>query len=465
MKKINLIIAIVLTACAVNFGVTKEKTFKKNIKTTPEQKIEISGPSSTKLFIAAWDKNEVQLDLKVSIEANKDKIENDYIENFEIEEYRSGASVVIEIIEPDEDNSWNLWDLITSGHISVQTNVRGTIYVPRNNNLELEFKYGDLRIENIAGELVVSSRSSKLQVNGCSNLVEISNEYGDSELIGCAGALEFEGRSSPIKIFDFKGSLKVYADYAETQLKNIVGNVILDARGTEIKVERVNGSINVNAPYTDVNIQNISGKVYVSDRSSDVTVADVGGFELDGAYCNLNLSEVSGSASKIIDIKNQSGEIKISNAKGNVEIDDSYSDMSFKDITGNMNISARSNTITADHITGNWNSSSQYSTIILKNIFADSVTIENRSNDIEIGFGNSPKFINTENEYGGVKVTLPENFQASYDLKASYGEINSEFPIAFKTTSNGVVSTFKREKDDAFVRIMVHSGNIDLISK
>jgi len=444
---------------------TSRKEFKKSFPVQPNQRIDIRTVSSLDVKIRSWDKNEVMFDLDISINSSDNDFEEYYIETFDIISTSRTEDLLLEFNEI-ENGGWSVWDIFRlKFHFYVEKNISGEIWVPRNNPLTSDFRYGDILLEDMAAEINIDGRSNELILKNCSNIRTIKNDYGNVTIYNSGGKLLLESRSSEVKLNNFSGIVKIDAPYSNVEIFDVDSTVILSTRSSNVIVKNIKGDLKLNADYCKVEVENIEGYVTISDRSGELSIKNVEGLKVDIPYSRCHVDGVSGKSNKPLEIASRSENISIYNVIADIIIDDTYSNFEFKNITGNINLYSRSGDIRGENITGNWISETQYSSIQLKKLDADRVSVTNRSEPISIDFKKSPKIIDIKNEYGGVNLLLPNSYSGEVKLFATYADIDCEFPLKIKSQGNTVNAFGKIGSGQNLMNIETRSEDIIIKKK
>lgn len=443
---------------------TSRKEFKKSFPVQPNQSIDIRTVSSLDVKIRSWDKNEVMFDLDISINSSDNNFEEYYIETFDIISTSRTEYLLLEF-EEIENGGWSIWDIFRlKFHFYVEKNISGEIWVPRDNPLTSDFRYGDVLLEDMAAEINIDGRSNELIIKNCPNIRTIKNDYGNVTISNSGGKLLLESRSSEVKLNGFSGIVKIDAPYSNVEIFDVDSTLILSTRSSNVIAKNIKGDLKLNSDYCKVEVENIEGYVTISDRSGELYIKNVEGLKIDIPYSKCRIDGINGKSNKPLEIASRSGNISIYNVIADIIIDDTYSNFDFKNITGNINLYSRSGEITGENIVGNWISETQYSSIKLKGLNADRVSVTNRSEPISIDFIKSPQSIDIKNEYGGVNLLLPNNYKGEVKLFATYADIDCDFPLKIKSQGN-TVNAFGKVGDGGKATMNIETRSEDILIK
>ncbi|MCF8430827.1 MAG: DUF4097 domain-containing protein, partial [Melioribacteraceae bacterium] len=319
MKK--LLLALLIPAMI--FAGTERKKVENTFDVKESHEIIIKAVNGCDLRVVGWEELKVKFDLDVTVTSSDKNYEKEYIENFKIREDIGNIRAVFEMEKFERSAIWGIKDLLTLNFgTSIETEIKGVIYVPMKNYFELELKYGEVELSEISGEIVLESRSSKIELVNCPNIRGIENDYGELKIKKSGGNSKFEIRSGIVDISSFSGKLDLTSEYGKIGISEISEDLKIESRSADIKINGVGGNLEIVAPYSNLNISDVKGTVQVEDRSSEIKITDVGAIKLDAPYSNVFVRNVSGINSLTNEFKLQSGSLDIANAKGNLVVND-----------------------------------------------------------------------------------------------------------------------------------------------
>ncbi|MBI3585736.1 MAG: DUF4097 family beta strand repeat protein [Ignavibacteriales bacterium] len=445
----------------------KSRDIEKRIQTQPSQRIEINGFNGSDITFKSWDKNEVYLKLNVSISSSDESYERDYIESVNVIDSQTANAVILTFREPTKEfNGKTFWGTVKSLFVSyIRKKISGEIYVPQSNPLSTDMKYGSLSLENMRGSVRLLGRSNTVTLKNCSTIEEVQNDYGKTTIENSGGNLQIEGRSGTITIDTFNGPISADAEYSTITIGKIKEKLSIKSRSAKLKLEDIQGDLSVNSDYSNITINNVSGFVDVGTKSGTVKVKQVEGINIDADYTKVEVISVSGKSKKEIIINGRSGSLILEDAVGDLKIDNPYSKMDLKKIRGNVELRTTSATVRAEDIIGDWTSYTEYATVTLDNLTAQTISMTNKSNPIEVQLKNAPNKISIKNQYGRVDVEMPQGFSGEVNLESEYGKIDTNLPIKSKNLGSGAYGMGKIGTGNGSINIETKSANIKLIQR
>lgn len=457
----RLLLALLIPAMI--FAGTERKKVENTFDVKESHEIIIKAVNGCDLRVVGWEELKVKFDLDVTVTSSDKNYEKEYIENFKIREDIGNIRAVFEMEKFERSAIWGIKDLLTLNFgTSIETEIKGVIYVPMKNYFELELKYGEVELSEISGEIVLESRSSKIELVNCPNIRGIENDYGELKIKKSGGNSKFEIRSGIVDISSFSGKLDLTSEYGEIGISEISEDLKIESRSADIKINGVGGNLEIVAPYSNLNISDVKGTVQVEDRSSEIKITDVGSIKLDAPYSNVFVRNVSGINSLTNEFKLQSGSLDIANAKGNLVVNDTYSNFTLNQIVGDVKLDSRSGFIKADNVKGNWSSELAYMNVDIKNLDGEQVSIVNRGNPISVEMLKVPVQIYIESDYGSVDLSIPNGFEGNVLLESTHGNINCELPIGMRSEGSKVTGFKEVLGSNNQIKVRAKSDDINI---
>lgn len=460
MKK-ALLVLLLLTYSGIFAEQTK--TLERSFNVKSGQKIIIENLSGAKLIVKPWEKNEAYVKLRVKISSSDKDFEKEYIRSLALKESSDNTELRITYDETKSEGSgWKFLGIDLRFNYYQKKEITGEIYIPEKNDFQTNAKYGELNVYDLEGEIELYGRSNKLIVKNCPNLKAIDNDYGDTDIEACGGNLLLRNRSNKTNIKAFNGSLKVEADYSNIIIDDVSSKVIVDSRSGDHSISNVKGDLKINSHYSNITLDNIGGFADVISKSGNIDINNAAGVNVNGEYCNIKLKSIHGKPEKTMKIKAKSGMLDIEDLTGNLNIDNPYSEMEFRQIKGNIDLSGKSSTVRGNNITGNWKSNTEYMTVKIRDLSAKSIDITNRSNPVILDLSTAPTDVNITNEYGEVKIDMPRGYSGEIDMSVQYGEIETNLPVKHKSLGSSAYAVGRVGNGQGKFSIETKSANIEV---
>jgi DUF4097 and DUF4098 domain-containing protein YvlB len=217
-------------------------------------------------------------------------------------------------------------------------------------------------------------------------------------------------------------------DRGRTNLTIVIpktAQVTLNAGHGDVTAAGLGAGINITASHGDVQLSAIQGGVQVhfsSDRGNFSAHQITGDLMADGNCNDLTLSEIKGKVTQTGEIF---GDVHLESIDGSVHLHTSVTDLALASLPGDMTLDSDDLRVTGAK--GQVQVVTHSKDVDLSQIAGDS-SVENRDGSITVEpAGNYA--IDAKNSKGDVEVTLAPNAQANVEGHARNGDIVSDFPL------------------------------------
>lgn len=458
-------IALLFLCTAGAFG-EQSRVIERTIPVKPNQQIHLEGFHGSEVKMLSWDKPEIGIKITVSINAGSDEQEAEYLKGVAINETADPTSITVEFEKPKDIPTNSISGFIRGlfRGFQVSRQIIGEIYLPRNNPVASDMRYGIIALSGMKGTVSLNGVGNTITISDCAALESIENNYGKVKITKSGGTMTLVSRSSDeIVVEDFSGSAHLDVDYSIVSVKNIAKELKIRNVSGEVTVTDARSNVDINANYSTIDVHNVSGAVTINSRSSSrIQISAVLGLTVHAQYSTMSIHDVRVPAGSTIDIKNLSGSIEMEHAVGPVTIDADYTTISLLDIAGNVDLRTKSAEVTADSVRGNWRSVSEYSTVTLTALSSSSISVSNSSNPVLIECSKAPSMVSITNKYGSVDLKLPSGYAGEVALEATYGSIDTDFPLRTKSLGGGAYAAGKIGSGEGKIEIETTSGNISV---
>ena len=192
------------------------------------------------------------------------------------------------------------------------------------------------------------------------------------------------------------------------------GDISVQGRDAEVKVSNSHG---------DVNLGQITGNSSVVMRKGSLTAAHLkGDLSVDGRLDDTNISDVSGKLEMTGDYF---GDMSLAGVKKGVRFKSSRTDMEFSRLDGDL--SMESGDLQAKAVAGPLRLVTRSKDIHLDNVTGD-VKVENSNGSVEVHAGKLPLgSMQIDNSKGDIQVVLPTEATFSLSARTRDGDIESDF--------------------------------------
>ena len=192
------------------------------------------------------------------------------------------------------------------------------------------------------------------------------------------------------------------------------GDISVQGRDAEVKVSNSHG---------DVNLGQITGNSTVVMRKGSLTAAHLkGDLSVDGRLDDTNISDVSGKLELTGDYF---GDMSLAGVKKGVRFKSSRTDMEFSRLDGDL--SMESGDLQAKSLVGPLRLLTRSKDIHLDNVTGD-VKVENSNGSVEVHAGKLPLgSMQIDNSKGDIQVVLPAEAAFNLTARTRDGDIESDF--------------------------------------
>lgn len=254
--------------------------------------------------INIWERNEVKIEVSVSVEAKSESKMRDILDGIEVD-FNSGDGYVSAETEFDFNNSNN-----------VNYKVAYEVYMPATNSLQAKMKYGNLRLGELRGRAQIEVKYGNFYIEsvGPNSIIEVAYSGSDCTLLK-AEDLTCEVSYSRLHIHEAR-SINIESKYCQGMEIEQCEKLTLDSKydrytiGTlnqlmveteysNFTIDRVEDAV-MDAEYTSVKIGELKNKLAIDLSYNTCVVEEVmRGFDriaFDGSHANLKLGIERGSS-------------------------------------------------------------------------------------------------------------------------------------------------------------------------
>ncbi|MCB8964099.1 MAG: hypothetical protein H6536_03540 [Bacteroidales bacterium] len=310
---------LVMFSCVFAASGSLNKTFDREFNVTGSSKLYIQNKYG-QVNIENWDKSIISIHVEVKVNNSNDEKARIMLDAIDIEFSESGnvASAITQFNEDIMKSHKRLFSSICSDDMSINYMVK----MPRNVEVDLNNKYGDIFINELSGKVFVNLKYGNIRVNkltrgdaddlntmeidygnatlGDVNWLKVAIKYGKLK-IDSARALVLISKHSKITV-DKTNSLVVNSKY-DTYNLGAVANFVGESGYTSYTIKGLANKFNLTTKYGDAKI---------------IGVAD--GFEsivFNGAYADFDAG-IGKGVSYGIDAVVAYGDMKFNSSKGRV---------------------------------------------------------------------------------------------------------------------------------------------------
>jgi hypothetical protein len=268
----------------------KSRNITKVYPATGETSVQILNKYGN-VHILPWDEDSIRFEISIKVEANKQsKVEKTY-DNIEIEFSESSYYVIAQTVLGNQKNAfWADVSDFTNSMLKNGSNAQidYTVYVPSNNELNIENKFGNVYMTDHSGKVILNVSNGDFR-GGSFGILELDHSFGnvviDTMLSGSltlsyselklrhADDIRISSKSSKPNIGSFKsirlnskrdtyffedaGLINGETSFSYITIQNLEGDLILNTNYGNLSVDHFGNGfsmMNLAASYTDISM-------------------------------------------------------------------------------------------------------------------------------------------------------------------------------------------------------------------
>ncbi|MDG1296971.1 MAG: hypothetical protein P8P48_07525 [Saprospiraceae bacterium] len=351
--KLKLVLLLSLFAGSV-FGASIKQVYTKNIKKeftiNPEGLCKISNKYGL-IELRTWDKDKVKIDVLISINAGSESSANKTMESIFIQFENTSDFVSASTEIKEKISSWG-----SNKNLSIDY----LIYLPKELDLELINKYGDVKIPKHNGNIDLNVKHCDVSINELKGKLQLNLGYGNF-VAKSLGEVVASVSYSDVSMGRLK-SLELNSKYSEFALP-IVHSLELNSKYDELKIGAIK-ELDVEAKYTDfeigtcdriwaeaeyseIDINYLKNSAKLNMRYGDASISSLekgfGLIKLSGKYTDFSLKVAEGCNYQVKAVGDYAGIDYPNELKVTYEVEKS----SFHEVEGYIGIQGSRSTIQA----------------------------------------------------------------------------------------------------------------------
>jgi len=182
------------------------------------------------------------------------------------------------------------------------------IYVPRNTELVIVSRRGNVTINGMNGNVEVNHRRGAVNLNDQTGNARLSLEGSAVHAQHVKGDITIEGRANEVSLEDVDGAVHLNGEFMESvRLVRISQTVSFHSSRTDMEFSRLDGRLDLDSG--DLRADSLTGPMRLKTRSKDIS--------LDGFSGELRLEDQNGRVQVGL---RKPGNIQIDNRKGDVQV-------------------------------------------------------------------------------------------------------------------------------------------------
>ncbi len=306
--------------------------------------------------------------------------------------------------------------------LAVETSQRGdtvTVSVPDDERETLNI-IGNSRSDSVAFTVRLPQATS----------VTAATRFGDVRLDGTTGAADVRSSAGQVTVLHVNGSVNAHTDFGEVVVEDVVGEQV-DASSSSgaVRLRRVEstGPVNLDTNFGDV--------VFEEGQASALTVhTNSGGVTLTG----LTMEGAVAARSEF-------GGVRLSGVQA-----------------GSYDVHSNSGAVSVDGASGTIAAGSGFGDVTVRNAVSATVDLHTSSGSVVFAgsLGSGPHLL--DSDFGNIRLSLPADTRADFDLKTDFGNIDSALPVTVAGAHSGEHWRGTLNGGGPALTVTTSSGNITL---
>ena len=268
---------------------SESRQINKRFKVTPETRIELTNKYG-KVELNTWEKDSVVITIDIRVEDKKLSKLKKSLDNIDFETTSNSNFLIVRTIVGDnmgniEKEFQKLMETVFQASGNAEINY--TVWLPKTNELKVENKFGDVYIEDYAGDIEIDLSNGNLKSHDFDGKTSISLSFGDATInnikngtIDCnygevylkeAGKLRISSKSSDFEINEIN-DLTTDSRHDKFRIKKAD---LVDAKGSfsNFRLSELTDRAILRIEYGDIEIEKIAPdftSVYIESSSTDI---------------------------------------------------------------------------------------------------------------------------------------------------------------------------------------------------
>ena len=218
--------------------------------------------------------------------------------------------------EADRNNAKTAVTITPTGKgavLTAETGAKGVntdmdVYVPRDTEIVLTSKYGDVNITGIAGGVQINHQHGEVNISDLTGNATLNVERSSARILHVKGDVTIQGRANEIAIEDVDGAVHLNGEFMESvRLVRVSKTVGFHTSRTDMDFGRLDGRLDLDSG--DLRADSLAGPMHLTTKSKDIS--------LEGFSGDLRLEDSNGTVE--VGVHNP-GNIQIDNHKGDVRM-------------------------------------------------------------------------------------------------------------------------------------------------
>lgn len=262
-----------------------------------------------KVEVKTWDRNRVKIDVTIVVKASSESNAQEVFDRISVD-FSNGSTYVKAVteIEPQRKSIWN-W----GGSSKSDYRINYEVYLPEENSLELDHKYGDAYVAALRGEGDIRIKYGNLRADGFDRDASIYLGYGSGTIervsdmkaevsygkIFCKEARDVSLMTKYSKInIEEAGEVRSESKYDGYEL-GAIRSLVNEGKYDNIRIEKVD-EVEIEARYTDLRLGELTRRLDLEMQYGGASIEELSrNFEevsIEGSYTSFKIGVEGGGA-------------------------------------------------------------------------------------------------------------------------------------------------------------------------
>lgn len=145
-----------------------------------------------------------------------------------------------------------------------------TISVPTKSSLNVNNKYGSVRIAGLTGDQEVENRYGGTTIRAINGNVYLENGYGPIVTENVSGNVRIVNKHGSVHVSGIAGDARIDNKHSLVRVENVGGKVQIEGSNNSVDLEDVKGLVKVASSYKDIIVRNVAGRIDLANRHGNI---------------------------------------------------------------------------------------------------------------------------------------------------------------------------------------------------
>lgn len=304
----------------------------------------------------------------------------------------------------------------------------------------------------------------------------VRNEFGDVRLSDCKGGSRVVNGHGALVFKNGKGNQRLENSFGAVDVVGNEGDVTVSNGNGAITVSDVSGRVNVTDRFGRVSVIKAGQGATIVNNNGAISLADSGGTSsitnsfgavtATGVRGDLNVRNSNGA----VDAHNVTGAacngaIRANRVGGVVTARNSFGATEIED-AGGVDVTSGNGAVKALGVRGAAKVHTSFGGITIENV-SGPVDASNSNGSITVASNSNGgcQPITIKTTFGPIKVVLPDSSNYNVAASTSFGNINSDFPVTVSGQTNSESINGKIGNGGCELKIIGSNGRIDILKR